>query len=160
MSLNYQNISLSLKAFLSFLFGILLFGELIDGVFDINDCAVLSFFAIMVSDTYIHFKYIENGVNPPIETISKRLSTHENRERTMKAGMNFFFGFLLFLSIFVDGELIDVKTQNLFYKIMGCLWAISFFGVSLHNLKSSFNVKRLVFTNIALILFLGTVVYM
>ncbi len=156
MSLSYRNISISLKVFLSLLFGVLLLGEYLDGINDISDWAVLFFFVIMANDAFIHFKSLSG--NPLKEwRLSKRLCVKRPKERRFKILMNLFFILLLVASLTLETSVVAIETKDAIYKISLLLWSGIFLGINVYNLSKSFNYKRLVFTNIALMILIGSV---
>lgn len=155
MSLSYRNISISLKVFLSLLFGVLLLGEYLDGVNDISDWAVLFFFVIMANDAFVHFR---SASGQPLKDwhLSPRLGLHQPKERRFKFIMNLFFIFLLGASLILETSVLAVETKDAIYKVSLLVWSGVFFGINIYNLTKSFNYKRLVFTNIALMILIGS----
>lgn len=155
MSLNYRNISVSLKVFLSLLFGVLLLGEYLDGVIDISDWAVLFFFIIMANDAFVHFR---SASGQPLKSwrLSHRLGMQDPKEKKFKLLMNFLFIGLLMTSLILETSVLAVTTRDAIFKFGVIAWSGVFLGVNVYNLINSFNYKRLVFTNIALIILIGS----
>lgn len=142
--------------FLSLLFGLLLLGEYLDGVIDISDWAVLFFFVIMANDAFIHFRSAEGQ---PLKKwhLSRRLGVQNPKERKFKIAMNFLFIGLLTASLILETSVLAVSTRDAIFKFGVIAWSGVFLGVNVYNLINSFNYKRLVFTNIALIILIGSV---
>ncbi|MCF8057935.1 MAG: hypothetical protein K9K67_01455 [Bacteriovoracaceae bacterium] len=157
MSLYYRNISISLKAFLSLLLGILLLGEYLDGVNDISDWAVLFFFIIMANDSYIHFRLV-NGQPLKRWILSSRSDYRDFKEKRLKYLMNLTFTMLMIGALILETSVVDITIRDTIYKCGVVIWSGVFLGVNIYNLKNSFNYKRLVFTNIAFIFLVGSVV--
>lgn len=156
MSLNYRNISISLKVFLSLLFGVLLLGEYLDGVIDISDWAVLFFFIIMANDAYVHFRSA-NGQPLKTWSLSPRSGLQDPKEKKYKITMNFLFIGLLMTSLILETSFLAVTTRDVIFKFGVIAWSGLFLGINVYNLINQFNYKRLVFTNIALIFLIGSV---
>lgn len=159
MSLSYRNISISLKVFLSLLFGVLLLGEYLDGINDISDWAVLFFFVIMANDAFVHFR---SAAGQPLKEwrLSPRLGLSSSKEKRFKVIMNLFFIGLLGASLILETSVIEVATRDTIYKLSLMVWSGAFLGINIYNLTRSFNYRRLVVTNIALILLIGSVALM
>lgn len=158
MSLSYRNISISLKVFLSLLFGVLLLGEYLDGVYDISDWAVLFFFVIMANDAFIHFR---SASGQPLKewNLSPRLGVSGSpgsKDKKYKLLMNLFFICLLGASLILEASVIPVSTKDTIYKLSLMIWSGSFLGINIYNLTKSFNYRRLVVTNIALMILIGS----
>jgi hypothetical protein len=143
VSLSYNNISISLKAFLALLLGVLLMGEYLDGINDISDWAVLFFFIIMANDAYIHFRLV-NG-QPFKKWILSPRGSNEFKDKRLKYIMNLTFTVLM------------IGIRDNIYKFGVVVWSGVFLGVNVYNLKTSFNYKRLLLTNVALLFLIGSV---
>lgn len=154
MTILVRKISLSLKALLAFLFGVLLIGEYIDGVNDISDWATLFFFALMANDAYVHFRHAHGS---PIKgwVLSER-SHIDPKERKNKLLINLLFLCLLLSSIIIELSVLSIETRDAIFKFGVIAWAGTFLGVNIYRLISSFNYRRLILTNIALMLLLGS----
>lgn len=155
LSLSYRNISISLKVFLSLLFGVLLLGEYLDGISDISDWAVLFFFVIMANDAYVHFRSA-NGQPLKEWRLSPRIGVTNSNGKRFKLLMNLFFIGLLGTSLILETSVIEVTTRDTIYKLGLMIWSGAFLGVNIYNLAKSFNYQRLVVTNIALIILIGS----
>jgi len=146
-----QRISLVLKILLSVLFGLLLIFEYIDGVHDLSDWAVLFFFILMANDCYIHYRMAKGR--------SFKEWILSPRDGGKKLVMNGVFFLILLISIILEFVVVmDVGTRDLFYKGLFIMWSGIFLGVNIFKLKEAFNLKRLMVTNVALIILIGSVV--
>jgi len=155
VSLSYNNISISLKAFLALLLGVLLMGEYLDGINDISDWAVLFFFIIMANDAYIHFRLV-NG-QPFEKWILSPRGSNEFKDKRLKYIMNLTFTVLMIGAIFLETSVVDIGIRDNIYKFGVVVWSGVFLGVNVYNLKTSFNYKRLLLTNVALLFLIGSV---
>lgn len=154
MTLLVRKISLSLKVLLAFLFGVLLIGEYIDGVNDISDWATLFFFVLMANDVFVHLRSATG--NPLKRWIVSERSHLNPQERKKKLCINLMFLALLFASIVLELSFLSIETRDTIFKFGVIAWAGTFLGINIHQLISSFNYKRLIVTNIALMLLIGS----
>lgn len=149
-----RKISLSLKLVLAFLFGVLLIGEYIDGVNDISDWATLFFFVLMANDAFVHFRSATG--NPLKSWIVSGRSHLSNEDKNKKLLINLMFLALLFFSVLIEVSNLSMETRDAIFKMGVIAWAGTFLGINIYNLISSFNYRRLIVTNIALILLIGS----
>ncbi|MEC7278092.1 MAG: hypothetical protein VXV96_17355 [Bdellovibrionota bacterium] len=146
-----QRISLLLKLILSSLFGLLLIFEYFDGVHDLSDWAVFFFFILMVNDCYIHYRMAKGR--------SFKEWVLSPRDGGKKLLMNGIFFVVLLISILSEFIFVmDVGTRDIFYKSLFIIWSGIFLGVNIYKLKEAFNLKRLMVTNVALMILIGSVV--
>lgn len=149
-----RKISLSLKVVLAFLFGVLLVGEYFDGVNDISDWATLFFFVLMANDVFVHFR---SATGTPLKKwiVSER-SYLNPQEKKKKLIINLMFLGLLFSSLIIELSFLSIEVRDTIFKFGVIAWAGTFLGINIHQLISSFNYKRLIVTNIALMFLIGS----
>ena len=146
-----QRISLLLKLILSSLFGLLLIFEYFDGVHDLSDWAVFFFFILMVNDCYIHYR-VAKGRSFKEWVLSPR----DDGKKLLMNGIFFAVLLISILSEFIF--VMDVGTRDIFYKSLFIIWSGIFLGVNIYKLKETFNLRRLMVTNVALMILIGSVV--
>lgn len=151
-----KNISLSLKLLLSFLFGVLLLAESIDGVSDVSDWAVPFFFILMFNDFVVHSQMSKGKVFSKW-TLSKRDAAGGNLKVPLKKViMNVFIVLMLLGSFALEFSGVEAGVRHEIYKGGFVLWSSFFLASNIYNLRSSFKISRLVITNIAFFLFVGS----
>jgi hypothetical protein len=150
-----RNISLSLKLLLSFLFGVLLLAESIDGVNDVSDWAVPFFFILMFNDFVVHSQVIK-GKTPLKWTLSERIKGPSDKVPLKKMLMNVFIVLMLLGSFALELSGLDAGVREEIFKGGFVLWSLFFLVSNIYHLRSRFKLSRLVVTNIAFFLFVGS----
>jgi hypothetical protein len=166
-----------LKLILVILFFILGLGEFYDGVYDVGDYAVPLLLCLMLNDVYMNWKRNqENPVQPKPEPVVKKPimdrisgfvldvwysgSTKQmsNQEKALKIIMNNIF-FILFLSpIFMEILNIEYVIKADVFKIGVIIWSGAFMAVSISDFKKSLKISKLIYTNLAFFILVGTLI--
>jgi hypothetical protein len=166
-----------LKLILVILFFILGLGEFSDGVYDVGDYAVPLLLCLMLNDVYMNWKRNqENPVQPKPEPVVKKPimdrisgfvldvwysgSTKQmsNQEKALKIIMNNIF-FILFLSpIFMEILNIEYVIKADVFKIGVIIWSGAFMAVSISDFKKSLKISKLIYTNLAFFILVGTLI--
>ena len=110
----------------------------------------------MANDAFVHFRSA-NGQPLKKWRLSSRSGLQDPKEKRFKVLMNFLFIGLLMTSLILETSFLAVTTRDTIFKFGVIAWSGVFLGVNVYNLINSFNYKRLVFTNIALIILIGSV---
>ena len=150
-----RKISLSLKLLLSFLFGVLLLAEAFDGISDVSDWAVPFFFILMFNDFVVHTRMM-NGKNPVNWTLSNRVRPNGEKLPLKKVLMNVFIVSILTGSFILEFSGVQPAIRDQVYKFGFVLWSSFFLGSNIYNLKDGIKISRLVVTNIAFFIFVGS----
>lgn len=166
-----------LKLILVILFFILGLGEFSDGVYDVGDYAVPLLLCLMLNDVYMNWKRNqENPVQSKPEPVVKKPimdrisgfvldvwysgSTKQmsNQEKALKIIMNNIF-FILFLSpIFMEILNIEYVIKADVFKIGVIIWSGAFMAVSISDFKKSLKISKLIYTNLAFFILVGTLI--
>lgn len=166
-----------LKLILVVLFFILGLGEFSDGVYDVGDYAVPLLLCLMLNDVYMNWK--RNQENPvqskPEPVVKKSLMERisgfvldvwysgssrgmSNQEKALKIIMNNIF-FILFLSpIFMELLSIEYVIKTDVFKIGVIIWSGAFMAVSINDFKKSLKISKLIYTNVAFFILIGTLI--
>ena len=165
----------SIKLGLVILFIILGMGELSDGVYDVGDYAVPLLICLLVNDLYFNYK------NGNLKTDTVKTSKHSQKslkdritkfvkdifysgstekmtksEKGMKIIMNNVFLILCLSPIIMENLNISYVVKNDVFKLGVVIWSGVFLAVSLNDFRQSLKVSRLVFSNMAFLILLGS----
>lgn len=166
-----------LKLILVILFFILGIGEFYDGTYDVGDYAVPLLLCLMLNDVYMNLKRSQESssqIKPePIvkKPLLERISTFfldvwysgstknmSNQEKALKIIMNNVF-FILFLSpIFMEIWNLEYVIKAEVFKIGVIVWSGAFMAISINDFKKSLKISKLIYTNIAFFILIGSLI--
>ena len=168
----------SIKLFLVILFFILGMGEFMDGVYDVGDYAVPLLLCLLLNDLYIN--YINGNskkITKVIKSTQEKTSLHakcyrflrdlfysgssENmtkNEKGLKIIMNNVF-LILFLSPLIMSDLhFEQEIKSNIFKLGVVVWSGVFLAVSLNDFRHSLKFQRLIFSNMAFLILIGSLI--
>jgi hypothetical protein len=166
----------SIKLGLVILFIILGMGELTDGVYDVGDYAVPLLICLLVNDLYFNYKNgnqkkskssLDFQVKSAKENIicftrdifySGSSESMKMNEKSLKIIMNNIF-LILFISPIIMQDLnlaYEAKTE--IFKFGVIVWSGIFLAVSINDFRQSLKLSRLVFSNMAFLILIGSLI--
>lgn len=166
-----------LKLILVILFFILGIGEFSDGVYDVGDYAVPLLLCLMLNDVYMNWKRSQTDpvqIKPePVvkKSFIERVSSFfldvwysgstknmSNQEKALKIIMNNVF-FILFLSpIFMEFFNLEYVIKEDVFKIGVIVWSGAFMAISISEFKKSLKISKLIYTNLAFFILIGSLI--
>ncbi|MBT7608387.1 MAG: hypothetical protein HN576_01435 [Bacteriovoracaceae bacterium] len=166
----------SIKLGLVVLFIVLGMGELSDGIYDVGDYAVPLLVCLLINDLYFNYKSgnlkatkssldfkkksIKDNLISFISDIfySGSSENMKNGEKGLKIIMNNIF-LVLFISPLIMQDLnFSYEVKSEIFKLGVIIWSGIFLSVSISDFRKSLKLSRLVFSNMAFLILLGSLI--
>lgn len=166
----------SIKLFLVILFFILGMGEFLDGVYDVGDYAAPLLICLLLNDLYLNYKngkltptpriQVEN--KPPFKDRAVKFiknvfysGSSDNMtkgEKGLKIIMNNVFLILFLSPIIMNNFHLTQDIKSDIFKLGVVIWSGVFLAVSLNDFRNSLKIQRLIFSNMAFLILIGSLI--
>ncbi|MCP4914137.1 MAG: hypothetical protein GY909_13580 [Oligoflexia bacterium] len=155
----YSQATISVKVILTILFAILWIGETMDKNVDIGDLVAPFLLLLMINDIYMHVKKTDYQTSFKYFVQGNVGQEKQNPFRhLMKPAFSFFFSMLLILPVLFDFHGVSEYYMNLIFKTLALGWSLTYLAINIKRLRKNIAIPQIIVTNVALGLFVGTII--